>query len=251
MGSGAQTTSFEAFGVRLRVRADSEAVLERIPALLPPGARSCPGSPVEESFDLLADDDGTYRLERGDAPVANRLDLELALMLLDEHLRTYVGLHAEHSIFVQAGVVGYQGRAIVIPGRSMAGKTTLVRELVRAGAVYYSDECAVLDEQGLVHPYPTAPASRESAPGAGPLRIGAVVLTAYRPGAHWQPTRGSPGRGVTALLAHSPAATTRSGQAMQVISRAVAGAAVLEGERGEASELVAPLLSPRPEAVRR
>ena len=39
-----------------------------------------------------------------------------------------------------------RGRAIVIPGRTFSGKSTLVAELVRAGATYYSDEYAVEDE---------------------------------------------------------------------------------------------------------
>ncbi len=36
---------------------------------------------------------------------------------------------------------------------SFSGKTTLVRALVDAGAVYYSDEFAALDETGRVIPY--------------------------------------------------------------------------------------------------
>jgi hypothetical protein len=34
---------------------------------------------------------------------------------------------------------------------SYSGKTTLVSELIRAGATYYSDEYAVIDERGRVH----------------------------------------------------------------------------------------------------
>ena len=41
----------------------------------------------------------------------------------------------------------------MLPAPSFGGKTTLVAALVRAGAIYYSDEFAVLDEQGFVHPY--------------------------------------------------------------------------------------------------
>jgi uridine kinase len=41
---------------------------------------------------------------------------------------------------------------IAIPGRSFSGKTSLVTALVRAGAVYYSDEFAVIDRDGLVRP---------------------------------------------------------------------------------------------------
>ncbi len=205
---------------------------------------------------MLADDGGLYRFERGDSLVSSGLELELALMLLENQLRTYVGSHAPSRIFVRAGVVAREGRAIVIPGLSMAGKTTLVLELVRGGADYYSDEFAVLDERGLVHPYPTTPSVREPVEpnhvdiqrlnrgqGDGPLTIGAVVLTAYRPGAEWKPTRVSTGRGALVMLEHTPAASRRGEEAMRVISRAIEEAVVLEGERGEARELVPQLLS--------
>jgi hypothetical protein len=45
------------------------------------------------------------------------------------------------------------GRAVILPGRSMSGKTSLVAALVKAGATYFSDEYAVLDKLGMVHPY--------------------------------------------------------------------------------------------------
>jgi len=51
-------------------------------------------------------------------------------------------------------VVAWEGKGIVIPGRSFSGKSTLVAELLRAGATYYSDEYAVFDKHGRVHPFP-------------------------------------------------------------------------------------------------
>ncbi len=151
-GSGEPwSITFESFGVRVRVTADAPEVIERIPLLLPPDARPCPDA--EQAFAVLTDEDGQYRFTRGDSPVAAGLELDSALDLLETQLQIQIGLHAPNRIFVHAGVVAHAGRAIVIPGRSMAGKSTLVLALVRAGAVYYSDEFAVIDEQGLVHPY--------------------------------------------------------------------------------------------------
>jgi hypothetical protein len=254
--NGAGSIAFESFGVRVRVTADTPEVIQRIPSILPPGATPCPAATVDESWALLADDGRSYRFERDGSPAADLLDLELALTLFENQLRTYVGLRAPDRIFVRAGVVAHEDRAIVIPAPSLAGKTTLVGELVRAGAIYYSDEFAVLDRRGLVHPFPTTPSLREpgrpsdddvphlnGGPGEEPLTIGTVVLTTYRPGAQWRPTRLSPGRGVTAMLAHTPAARARPEEAIRSISEALGGAVILEGERGEAQELVTQLLS--------
>src|SRR5260370_40630879 len=93
---------------------------------------------------------------------------------------------------------------------SHRGKTTTVDRLIRAGATCYSDEYAVLDERGRVHPYPRAlgmrsPNSFESkkvraedigaAVGSKPLRVGLVVSTNFKDGARWRPRPLSRGKG--------------------------------------------------------
>src|SRR5262245_38101954 len=67
-------------------------------------------------------------------------------------------------IFIHAGVVGWRGAAILIPGMTGSGKSTLVGELVRHGAEYYSDEWAVLDATGRVHPFARPIRLRADAP---------------------------------------------------------------------------------------
>jgi hypothetical protein len=112
-----------------------------------------------------------------------------------------LAVHSREGLFVHAGVVGWRGRAILIPGRSMTGKSSLVAALIRCGAAYYSDEYAILDEDGRVHPYARAPVLRGRAPlawppsadelpggvGEQPLPVSLIVSTTYRPGATWQP----------------------------------------------------------------
>ncbi len=111
-----------------------------------------------------------------------------------------VAQRSQQMLFVHAGVVGWRGLAIVIPGRSGTGKSTLVAELVLRGAVYYSDEFAVLDDTGRVHPYrrplvlrderrqpQDLRLMREDDP-TEPLPIGLIVAGAYQPGAAWRPT---------------------------------------------------------------
>ena len=69
---------------------------------------------------------------------------------LDE---TWVRCQADVAV-VHGGVVAHEGRAILLPGPTHAGKSTLVAELVRQGAPYFSDEYALIDADGRVHPYP-------------------------------------------------------------------------------------------------
>ena len=243
---------------RLALSANRPELVDRLRPLLPPGSEPCPPSEAERRFALIAEERGTYGFAvNDDPPMYSRLELELALMLIDSQIRLYVGIKAPDSIFIHAGVVGYQGAAIVVPGRSFAGKTMLVTALVRAGATYYSDEFAVLDEQGLVHPYAKPLSLRgddqmqtdhpvESlgwTAGSEPLPIGAIVITSYRANAEWRPRRLTGGEGAMALLANAVPARERPAQVMRVISRAANGAIAISSDRGEADGVAPQLLA--------
>lgn len=254
---GPNHIAFEAFGVRVLVSVDDPEVLKRVQPLLPPGWQPCSISAVEKRLALVADEHGEYQLLRDGKTYSNRLDLDFALALLEGQLREYVALHAPDWIFVHAGAVAHRGKAIIIPGLSFAGKTTLVAGLVRSGAIYYSDEYALLDEQGLMHPYPKPLSIRNQqrvqvdhdvhtlggTAGEEPVPVGAIVTTTYRAGAAWQPRKGSSGEGVLALLAHTVAAQERPSQVMRVLTRAAEDAVVIESNRGEADELAPKLLA--------
>jgi hypothetical protein len=186
------------------------------------------------------------------ARLARTRDLEAALDRFESDLQLHVAEMARGRIFVHAGVVGWRGQAIVIPGRSFAGKTSLVAELVRAGATYYSDEYAILDRHGRVHPYPKPPAIRTADNGAQvrtpiealggkvgvePLPVGLVVVSQYKSGAQWRPRRLSRGQGVLWMLANTVAARRRPEAALATLERALADAPVLKAARGEAQEM--------------
>jgi hypothetical protein len=146
----------------------------------------------------------------------------------------------------------------VIPGSTFSGKTTLVAALVRAGAEYYSDEFAVLDGEGRVHPYArplsmrldasfaqtdVAVATLGGVAGDGAAEVAVIAATAYITGREWDPTRGSPAEGALALLSHAIPVRERPAQALAAARRAAEGATVLEGPRGEAEHTAEALLA--------
>ena len=94
-----------------------------------------------------------YRVSRDGSPALATATEEHIFTWLCQDIDNTVAQRSRQMLFVHAGVVGWRGMAIVIAGRSHTGKSTLVAELVRRGAVYYSDEFAVLDDMGMVHPY--------------------------------------------------------------------------------------------------
>jgi len=77
----------------------------------------------------------------------------------------------EH-LLVHAAVAAVDGRAVLLPGRSGAGKTTLVASLALAGWRYLSDEVAPLDPLGMVHPYPRPLALEEPSTRLVPEALG-------------------------------------------------------------------------------
>src|SRR4051812_28396422 len=253
----------ESFGVRIVIAAPSPELLRRTEAVLPPDSRAIEPTEDDHHFLLRARENGTYRVEYEDGSVSGSSDLAVALEVLAAQVRAYVALHAPARIFVHAGVVGHRGRAIVLPGLSFSGKTTLVVELVAAGATYFSDEFAVLDGDGLVHPFPKPLSIRTEGVsqvdhdvsafggviGDDALPIGLIALAQFVPGRRWEPTRLSAGQAVLAMLSNTVPAQERPEQAMAAIRRAVDGALVLQGERGEAAEVARELLEmPAPDA---
>jgi hypothetical protein len=256
-------TCIEAHGVRLGLRTNAPEILEEIEGCLPPGWQPGRSAVVDELFSLWVDPARSpvrpSRVYVGAARRARTRDLRHALAVLESELRQSLASRARHRTFVHAGVVGFRGRAIVVPGRSRSGKTTLVAELVRAGATYLSDEFAVLDARGLVYPFAKRlsirgvggcdlhverPSAEElgGRSAGGPLPVGLVVLASYRPGAEWQPETLTPGRAVIELLAHTVPARLRPAASLRALERAVAEATVLKAERAEAAELAPRLL---------
>lgn len=186
------------------------------------------------------------------------MDLGEMFDLLTSDMQFYVAEVSPTRVFTHAGVVGWRGRALIFPGRTFSGKSTLVAALVKAGATYYSDEYAVFDSQGRVHPYPRALSLRDDsgkgvgsysaeelggAAGSRPLRVGLVVMTEYKPGASWRPRALSRGQAALALLANTVSARFQPRIALATLKKAVSRAPVLIGARGEVEEVVERMLS--------
>jgi hypothetical protein len=254
-------------GVRVGVRVSSpdHDVLERVVACCPPACKPTRSPVVEFLYSLrIGGPDPRpgirhfHLLYGGSSRLARTTDTEEAFAALESDLAYLVAYASSRRVFVQAGVVGWRGQAILIPGPKGSGKTSLVAALVRAGASLYSDEFAVLDEHGRVHPYakplsirhhPEARIEKRSAeePGGGtgvkPLPVGLIAMTEYRPNARWRPRPVSPGQSTIALLANAVPARRRPAVVFETLQRVTATAIGLRGIRGEADQMADSLLA--------
>jgi hypothetical protein len=255
------TAAVEGYGARAAISSSDAHDLEQILAGLPPGWERCaPGLAIESiewRFAVVRDPALGYRVAYGRGAETRCLNLDVVGRFLRTQLRRYVGHYSRDLTFVHAGVVTDRGRAIVLPGHSFSGKSTLVAALVRAGAEYYSDEYAILDADGLLRPYleplvmrdasgrrSTADPVESEAParGADAVRIGLVALTSYTPDGRWLPRRLAAGDAVLALMEHAVPARERPAETLAALQRALQGAVVLASERGDADETAAALL---------
>lgn len=254
-----------AYGVRVGVRVSEAGALARVAERLPPGWKPSSPATVPKLYSLvMSGEEAKGRVRRfhllyaGARLVARTLDAEALLSIFESDLQLYVAERAPRRVFVHAGVVGWKGRAILLPGRSLSGKTTLVAELIKAGAVYYSDEYAVLDAEGRVHPYARPLAVREGEglsqtrraveelggrAGRKALPVGLVVVSRYERGARFLPRRLSPGEGVLELLSNTVSARRAPARALAALSEVAARTVILAGARGEASHAAESILN--------
>src|SRR5918911_112243 len=243
--------SFVSYGVRVGIRVNREQELDRILQHLPPGWKPSRSPVVERLYSVFLANDGARTsvrrfnlLYRNVERIARTFDVDQIFTTLESDIRLHVAERAERRLFVHAGVVGWRGQAVLIAGRSFSGKTTLVAEMVRAGATYYSDEFAILDERGRVHPFPKPLSIRREGEhkqvdhavealggrsGVEPLPVRLVVCGEFKPGASWMPRELSAGEGILEMLANTIAARRQPAKALSTLQRVTEQARVLTG----------------------
>jgi len=158
-------------------------------------------------------------------------------------------------VTVHAAVLAYNDGAIVLPGRSGIGKSTLALALICAGATYYSDEFAVFNRRAEVIPYPRpVTVRRMKADGQigvrhfAPSRLGAVVgqqplfvkVIAHIPFDSGlealEAEEQAPALGALCLIENSVAARSQPQAVLEVAVRAASEARTLQGKRGPSEQ---------------
>ena len=244
------TFAFESFGVRVCIESNEAAAIEQVRATAEYAllGRLSDIDPILADHKLHIDRKGdTYSSGLDGEDFGDNPDLGSLLRYVGSRIRILVAEYAKEIVFVHAGVVTWNGKAIVIPGTSHSGKTTLVAELVKLGAVYFSDEYALFDADGMVLPFPRPlavrdrndPSLREDVhvgelggqAGREPVRAELIYFGKYRPDAVWVPEFLSPGVGVVELITHTIPMRVNSEFALVTLSNAVKDAVMVKTDR--------------------
>ncbi|MCW2959428.1 MAG: hypothetical protein JWP18_2231 [Solirubrobacterales bacterium] len=258
-----ESLAFESFGVRVAIEIGDPALAAPVTAMLPPGWEPVEDRSVARRLHIAPYAADLYSLMRDDTPLTSSVDLETALGILDAEIRMTIAVNVPTGVFIHAGVVAAGNRVIVLPGRSFAGKSTLVEALLLQGATYYSDEFAVVDASGLVTPYPRPLSIRQlkgtgtkpvdgskevraedlGAPtGSEPLPVGLIAAVRFLPDATWTVEPRTRAQGALILLSHSLTGQSDPGRVLPLVRAAASTASVVEGFRGPADEAATALL---------
>lgn len=250
-----------AYGAQVVVRTNRANAMPALLARLPYGSRLIAGGNAPDSqcvFSVVfsGNGDGSSVLHRNGRRVAVCRNEEQLLDVFESQAALGVAKSATECIFVHCGVVSWGGRGILMPGTTCCGKTTLVKCFLEAGATYYSDEFALLDRVGKVHPYPRPlqirrqPGSLKQTPvsveelgatggtGREPIQPALMLCCRYREGGRWRPKELTPGVAALELLHYSFTAYWSMEAAFLATSQSVSRLSTWQGARGEAHEVV-------------
>jgi hypothetical protein len=253
---------FESYGVNVRICGNNQQLIDDAEKVarksLLGDLRKIDRRNFDQTFELNRSvKGGSYRMEQNGEYVTRGRSRRKFLKFFDSMIRVVVGENAVDRLFLHAGVVGWKGRAIVIPADSYKGKSTLVTELVRQGATYLSDEFAVLDPNGLVYPFARDISRRTEryvpfeitiselggVAETQPLPVGLVLLTVYRAGAVWRPKILTPGTGVMKTLPFALSLNSRPEFSLKVLHNVSTRAIIASGIRGSAELFARKLLN--------
>lgn len=245
---------YQVEGYRIGLRWDCPSLDELMASLVLPNFRFTEDTELDAQFSILRRE-GSYELY-----INQTSEWVHTIDIMDHALRSAIQLevatYAPDAVFVHAGVVRWKQQLLVLPGRSYAGKSTLVHALVELGAEYYSDEYAVVDEHGLVRPWPRPISIRDQSgrnntparelgwrPEFGPTKVALVAVTEFKSGAEWAPQELTPAQSVMELLSNTVSAQISPQRALSYLPRITTQALNLKGPRGEAKETAAAMLA--------
>lgn len=246
------TVAFSAYGVRISVASnhkdDIDSFRKELEFSFPSRSTKIDPSTADYRFFLERNRFGKDRLLKNGETVSEQIFSEDLFRNLVSFARLTVAEFAREFVFVHAAVVGWNGKAVLIPGHSRSGKTTLTAELLRTGATYFSDEYAVIDHNADVHPFPKPlsirrnggdnqqierPAQDFGLVATSPAQPAVVIITKYSEMGVWKPRTLTAGEGVIELMKDTIPVRVNPTLTLQVLAKVTQKAKIFKSPRGD------------------
>lgn len=250
--------AFEAYGVKIGIRSNDaepiESLKKRLHLLIPTGFREINSADADYVFSIRwSDKPGKKHLVyKNDNEILSLSHKDWKLDFLESSIRMTIAEFSDEFVFLHAGAVRYKDKAIIIPAKSFSGKTTLVAELASRGLEYYSDEYAVLDKDGFLHPFPKQLSMRGiiddhqqvdidveeygGKKGSAPINVGVILVSKYIKRAKFQPKLMSSGEGIIESIANSVSIRQNPEFVLKVLGKIMNQAKVVKTNRSEAKK---------------
>lgn len=246
---------FESFGVTIKIESNLQEVVDDGEKVARTSLlnllRPVRGKNADQVFELKRNK-SNYVLYHNGEGIASCRGKKKFFKFFDGVLRITVGEHAVDKVFLHAGAVGWKGKGIVLPADSFKGKSTLVAELIRQGAEYYSDDFAIFDENGLLYPFPRVISMRTDdgvfrpyelrveslggKPATEPIPVGLVLFTEYEAGQRWKPEKLTAGQGLLEMIPFALPLRRDPEFSMRALKSIANRAIILRSRRGAAKE---------------
>jgi hypothetical protein len=258
---------FQAYGVRVSLKAENPLILNemrrQLAKIFTNGFEKMTDDKIEHQFIVKSKTGEATEFYHNGEKLFEGETGEFFYEACESRIRVTIAEFAVGKVFLHAGVVGWKNRAIIIPAQSWSGKTTLVAELVKKGALYYSDEYAVLDEHGNVEPFPKwlsvrgvvsenqqtdiSVESLGGVAGTKTIRAGMILIATFdrtqvKPGAE-QPQRLTAGQGIMEILPHTLPIRNSPKFVLEVLNKIASRAIIVKTVRGEAKDFAGWLLN--------
>lgn len=253
---------FESYGVKIGITSNQpeaiETIKKNVDEYFPRCITEIEKTEVEFQYLFVWNQSEKDSLYKNGLIVYSRIKREDLLEYFMSEIRRMIAEFAVGRVFIHSGAVSWKGKAILIPARSFRGKTSLTAALVRRGAVYYSDEYAVLDDEGFLHSFAKPLSIRgeideytqvdypvEKLGGIAAeekTRVGMVLISEYKPFARWNPQVLSPAKGIMEIIKHTVPIRNNPAFALKVLDKVAGQAVIVKSNRGDVSKSVDQIL---------
>jgi len=248
--------NIESFGVKIGLSTNSaealEAVKKALAIYLPDCFKVIEETVAEHNFLFVWGKRERDTLYKNGEKLMNRENRETSVDSVASQIRLTVAEFAVGCVFIHSGVIAWNGKAVVMPGGSFRGKTSLTVALVKRGARYYSDEYAILDAECLLRPFPKMLSVRGEiddykqvdypvekfggTAGTEKLRVGMVLITEYKEKARWNPKILSPAKGIIEVIQHTVPIRQNPQFTLEVLNKLAEDAVFVKSKRGDISK---------------